>query len=63
VDGSDNFATLYLVNYVYVTLDKYHVTASVHRFTGQLAFFPWRAEPCYRCLCTDPIQSNPMIDT
>jgi len=39
VNGSNNFSTRYLVNDACIALDKYHVTASVHRFAGQLAIF------------------------
>ena len=54
VDGSDNFATRYLVNDACVLLGKPDVYGSIYRFEGQAAVF-WAARgPCYRCLYRDP---------
>jgi len=54
VDGSDNFATRYLVNDACVLLGKPHVWGSVYRFDGQASVF-WAAHgPCYRCLHPEP---------
>lgn len=54
IDGSDNFATRYLVNDACVLLDKPLVWGSVYRFDGQASVF-WAAHgPCYRCLYPDP---------
>lgn len=54
VDGSDNFATRYLVNDACVLAGIPDVYASVHRFEGQAAVFDARAGPCYRCLHPRP---------
>jgi len=51
VDGSDNFATRYVLNDVCLALRKPLVAASLLRFEGQLSTFkPWTGGPCYRCL-------------
>lgn len=50
VDGSDNFATRYLVNDACVLLGKPNVYGSVFRFEGQASVFNPPAAPCYRCL-------------
>ncbi len=54
VDGSDNFATRYVVNDAAVRLGKAVVHASVFRFEGQLTVFPAGGQPCYRCLFPVP---------
>jgi molybdopterin/thiamine biosynthesis adenylyltransferase/rhodanese-related sulfurtransferase len=54
VDGTDNFATRYLVNDACVLLDKPYVWGSIYRFDGQASVF-WSAHgPCYRCLYPEP---------
>jgi adenylyltransferase/sulfurtransferase len=54
VDGTDNFATRYLVNDACVLLDKPYVWGSIYRFEGQASVF-WSAHgPCYRCLYPEP---------
>ena len=57
VDGSDNFATRYLVNDACVKLGLANVHGAVFRFEGQLSVF-WPARggeaPCYRCLYPEP---------
>lgn len=58
VDGSDNFATRYLVNDACVKLGKPCVHGSIYRFEGQVSVF-WPARPgdpgpCYRCLYPEP---------
>ena len=51
LDGSDNFATRYLVNDACARLRKPLVAASLLRFEGHLSTFkPWTGGPCYRCL-------------
>jgi adenylyltransferase/sulfurtransferase len=53
VNGSDNFATRYLVNDACVLLGKPLVDAAILRFEGQFAtFLP--GEGCYRCLFPTP---------
>jgi molybdopterin/thiamine biosynthesis adenylyltransferase/rhodanese-related sulfurtransferase/molybdopterin converting factor small subunit len=58
VDGSDNFATRYLVNDACVKLGLPNVHGSVFRFEGQVSvFWPGRRDspgPCYRCLYPEP---------
>jgi molybdopterin/thiamine biosynthesis adenylyltransferase/rhodanese-related sulfurtransferase len=54
VDGTDNFATRYLVNDTAVLLGKTNVYASVLRFEGQASVFAAPEGPCYRCLFRDP---------
>jgi len=54
VDGSDNFATRYLVNDACVLLRKPNVSGSVLRFEGQASVFSAGAGPCYRCLFREP---------
>ncbi|HEY6237630.1 MAG TPA: molybdopterin-synthase adenylyltransferase MoeB [Thermoplasmata archaeon] len=54
LDGSDNFATRYLVNDACVLLGKPDVYGSVYRFEGQVSVFDGRRGPCYRCLYPEP---------
>jgi len=54
VDGTDNFATRYLVNDACVLAGKPNVYASVFRFDGQASVFATRQGPCYRCLYPSP---------
>ena len=55
VDGSDNFATRYLVNDACVKLGLPNVHGSIFRFEGQVSvFWPARSGPCYRCLFPEP---------
>ncbi len=50
VDGSDNFATRYLVNDAALRLAIPVVHAAIQRFEGQLTVFAAGGAPCYRCL-------------
>jgi molybdopterin/thiamine biosynthesis adenylyltransferase/rhodanese-related sulfurtransferase len=54
VDGTDNFATRYLVNDACVLLGKPNVYGSIFRFEGQASVFSTPAGPCYRCLFPEP---------
>src|SRR5579872_4098269 len=54
VDGTDNFATRYLVNDACVLLGKPYVWGSIFRFDGQASVFWSEHGPCYRCLYPDP---------
>jgi adenylyltransferase/sulfurtransferase len=61
VDGTDNFATRYLVNDACVVLGIPYVWGSVFRFDGQVSVFWGRSGPggeqqfpCYRCLFPEP---------
>ncbi len=50
VDGSDNFATKYLVNDACVILNKPFVFGSIYRLGGQVSVFNFVNGPTYRCL-------------
>ena len=54
VDGTDNFATRYLVNDSCVLLGKPNVYGSIFRFEGQVSVFDAKKGPCYRCLYPEP---------
>ncbi|MCH9718623.1 MAG: adenylyltransferase/sulfurtransferase MoeZ [Actinomycetia bacterium] len=54
VDGTDNFATRYLVNDAAVLLGKPYVWGSIYRFEGQASVFWAEHGPCYRCLYPEP---------
>jgi adenylyltransferase/sulfurtransferase len=53
-DGTDNFATRYLVNDACVLSGKPNVYASIFRFEGQASVFGADDGPCYRCLYPEP---------
>jgi adenylyltransferase/sulfurtransferase len=53
-DGTDNFATRYLVNDACVLSGRPNVYASVFRFEGQASVFGTESGPCYRCLYPEP---------
>jgi adenylyltransferase/sulfurtransferase len=54
VDGTDNFATRYLVNDACVLLGKPYIWGSIYRFDGQASVFWADHGPCYRCLYPEP---------
>ncbi len=58
VDGTDNFATRYMVNDAAYLLGKPYVWGSIYRFDGQASVFwptaPGVDAPCYRCLYPEP---------
>src|SRR3984893_3576508 len=55
VDGSDNFATRYLLNDAAVFTAKKIVHGSIFRFDGQVTVLdPTHGGPCYRCLFGEP---------
>jgi molybdopterin/thiamine biosynthesis adenylyltransferase/rhodanese-related sulfurtransferase len=54
VDGTDNFATRYLVNDACVLSGKPYVWGSIYRFDGQASVFWAEHGPCYRCLYPEP---------
>ena len=54
VDGTDNFATRYLINDACVLLGLPYVWGSVYRFEGQAAVFYAAEGPCYRCVFPTP---------
>ncbi len=54
VDGSDNFATRYLVNDACVLADRPFVYGAIQGFEGHVSVFNWRGGPTYRCLFPEP---------
>lgn len=54
LDGTDTFATRYLVNDASVLTGTPNVYASVSRFDGQASVFGASGGPCYRCLFPEP---------
>ncbi len=54
LDGTDNFATRYLISDAAVLLGVPSIYGSVHRFEGQVSVFGTKDGPCYRCLFRDP---------
>jgi adenylyltransferase/sulfurtransferase len=54
IDGSDNFATRYLVNDACVLAGRPFVYGAVQGFSGQLSVFNWKGGPTYRCLFPEP---------
>jgi sulfur-carrier protein adenylyltransferase/sulfurtransferase len=54
VDGSDNFATRYLVNDAAVLSGKPWVYGAILRWEGQVSLFGAPGGPCYRCLFREP---------
>ena len=54
LDGTDNFATRYLVNDACVLLGKPNVYGSIFRFDGQASVFATADGPCYRCIYPEP---------
>jgi adenylyltransferase/sulfurtransferase len=54
VDGTDNFATRYLVNDACVLLNKPYIWGSIYRFDGQASVCWAENGPCYRCLYPEP---------
>ncbi|MBL4648734.1 MAG: HesA/MoeB/ThiF family protein [Aureispira sp.] len=54
VDGTDNFATRYLVNDACVITEKPLIYGSIFKFEGQVAVFNYKNGPSYRCLFPNP---------
>ncbi|WP_326551269.1 adenylyltransferase/sulfurtransferase MoeZ [Micromonospora sp. NBC_01813] len=54
LDGTDNFATRYLVNDACVLLGKPYVWGSIYRFDGQVSIFWDQYGPNYRDLYPEP---------
>ncbi len=54
VDGSDNFATRYLVNDACVLAGKPLIYGAIQTFQGQASVFNYQGGPTYRCLFPDP---------
>lgn len=58
VDGSDNFATRYLVNDACVILKKTLIFGAIFKFDGQISVFNYQNGPTYRCLFPEPPTPN-----
>lgn len=54
IDGTDNFATRYLVNDACVKLGLPFVYGAIFRYEGQVSVFNLVDGPTYRCLFPDP---------
>jgi sulfur-carrier protein adenylyltransferase/sulfurtransferase len=54
LDGTDNFATRYLINDACVMTGKTNIHGSIFRFEGQVTVFKPGDGPCYRCLYPEP---------
>ena len=50
VDGSDNFATRYLVNDACIMLNKPMVFGAIYKFEGHVSVFNYNSGPTYRCI-------------
>jgi len=54
VDGTDNFATRYLINDASVITNKPLVYGAIYKFEGQVSVFNYQGGPSYRCLFPIP---------
>jgi len=54
IDGTDNFATRYLINDAAVLLEKPYIWGSIYRFDGEATVFWSKYGPCYRCIYPAP---------
>ncbi len=54
IDGTDNFATRYLVNDSCVLMKKINIYGSIYQFEGQSTIYADPAGPCYRCVFPIP---------
>ncbi|MFU8780468.1 MAG: molybdopterin-synthase adenylyltransferase MoeB [Kiritimatiellia bacterium] len=54
IDGSDNFATRYLVNDACVLAGKPLIYGAIQTYQGQASVFNYQGGPTYRCLFPDP---------
>ncbi|MEP2936154.1 MAG: HesA/MoeB/ThiF family protein [Gilvibacter sp.] len=54
IDGTDNFATRYLINDAAILTDKPVVFGAIYKFEGQLTVFNYKGGPSYRCLFATP---------
>ena len=55
IDGTDNFATRYLVNDACVMANKPLVSGAIHDYQGQVSVFNYKNGPTYRCLYPDAL--------
>ena len=54
IDGTDNFATRYLLNDVCVALGLPYIWAAIFQYDATLSVFDATCGPCYRCLHPNP---------
>ena len=54
VDGTDNFATRYLINDAAIVMNKALVYGAIYKFEGQVSVFNYQNGPGYRCLFPTP---------
>lgn len=54
VDGTDNFASRYLINDASIITGKPLVSAGIYKFEGQVSVFNYKNGPSYRCLFPTP---------
>ena len=54
IDGSDNFATKFLINDAAIKTGKPFIYGSILGFDGQVSVFGMPDSPCYRCLFPEP---------
>jgi adenylyltransferase/sulfurtransferase len=54
VDGTDNFATRYLINDAAIICNKPIVYGAIYKFEGQVSVFNYKDGPSYRCLFPNP---------
>ncbi len=55
LDGSDSFATRYLVNAACVAAGRPLISAAMSQWEGQIGLFdPARGGPCYQCVFPEP---------
>ena len=54
IDGTDNFATRYLVNDTCVIQNIPFIAASILKFEGQISVYNYQNGPTYRCLFPEP---------
>lgn len=54
VDGTDNFASRYLINDASLITGKPLVYAGIYKFEGQISVFNYKNGPSYRCLFPTP---------
>jgi molybdopterin/thiamine biosynthesis adenylyltransferase/rhodanese-related sulfurtransferase len=53
LDGTDNFATRYLINDASILTNKPVVYGGIYKFEGQVSVFNYQNGPSYRCLFPD----------
>lgn len=60
LDGTDNFATKFLINDAAVKFGKPWVYGAIQGFDGQASVFNYEGGPCYRCLQNEAPHSQVM---